>query len=48
MDAALLSCSDAYCLSVLNVANGIALCVFQCYEGNDKVTLSLVGDYLGG
>ena len=39
MDAALLTCSDADCLTVLNIANTIALCVLKRDESDDEVAL---------
>ena len=48
VDAALLSCSDADSLSVLHVADAVALCVFECDEGNDEVALCLGSEVLVG
>src|SRR5574344_680526 len=37
MDTALLTCADAYCLSVFNITYGVALCIFESYKTYDKV-----------
>ena len=41
MDTALLSCADADSLTVLHVADGVRLCIFQRDEGDDQVALGL-------
>ena len=46
MYAALLSCSDAYGLSVLDIAYGVALSILKGYKGDDEVALGLVGECL--
>ena len=43
MDAALLTCADADCLTVFHVADGVRLCIFQRDEGNDQVAFGLRG-----
>ena len=42
--AALLAGADAYCLSVFDVAHGVALRVFKGDEGNDEVPACFVGE----
>lgn len=46
VDAALLTSSDTDGLSVLDVADGVALRIFQRDEGDDQVALSLRGERL--
>ena len=43
MDTALLTGTDADGLTVLHVADGVRLCVFQRDEGDDQVALGLRG-----
>jgi len=46
VDAALLTGSDADSLSVLDIADAVALCIFQCDEGNLQVADSLRSEVL--
>ena len=46
MDTALLTSSDTNCLSILHIADWITLCILQCYECDDEVTLGFCRESL--
>ena len=46
MDTTLLSSTNANGLSVLHIANRVTLCVLQCNQRNDEITLSILSECL--